>query len=747
MSQPREPGPRPKRMRRVKAQKTNPEQSVEELLTAEFLAMMEEHGPPVHVTGANATLKHLRNVAITLEKGNVDWEKKSAALREIRQLLDKHREEFCQAWPKCHRIVCPAIVSVLKSLRCAVQKEACVTIAFLCVNMTNSHGGGFTVGAELVIDQILTLIASKNVVTSQYASVCAEFIVQNIKTLHVFNAIAKGADHKSADIRLSAQRLMGLVLESWSSNFLGTRGVLVSNFIRRGIRDAARSVRNTARHNYFSFCRRYPSEPVRLLYSSLEVNYRRLISESSSDLQVTLPRPSEVKECPTPAPETTAGSDSDTTPGPSLPSSRSSSIEEVGTNPVEMIEEQVVEEQFAETLEKVEQENICDQPAVPEAKERQLEQAEKTNEEKAHASSDQVPCQLLSTLGTICITPADLCQFLATKGVVPQALTFNSQVQFLVLPVEAVKLDAAASGNHVCTGQVFRPVSGWPTPTGKIVLETEAPAENAGTPRVGGERILEDPSTTTRFRSGMDAFQAMVAFEIMQSRKRDFSKETFEWRLRPFLTTYGRSGEPMEEKLKSAITALRTDKWKVQVQGLLMLRKCLEVNRELTEDQLDDICDSISYILKSKTMMTAGTQLIHLFDMIECLVFLHVDDIEDWLATLPLTLLRAVNSGVNRWVEIRFVHLFSLVSEAFVPSESFGLFLDALDRVHPDSPGALTALKVLARLSNETSYEEVKEHRNFDVLRQFAEYPGSNKRNFYTRLILNTLRKTGPIFL
>jgi hypothetical protein len=305
----------------------------------------------------------------------------------------------------------------------------------------------------------------------------------------------------------------------------------------------------------------------------------------------------------------------------------------------------------------------------------------------------------------------------------------------------------------------------------KIVLETEAPAENAGTPRVGGERILEDPSTTTRFRSGMDAFQAMVAFEIMQSRKRDFSKETFEWRLRPFLTTYGRSGvtsplyfttkpeletkgsflcfrqEPMEEKLKSAITALRTDKWKVQVQGLLMLRKCLEVNRELTEDQLDDICDSISYILKSKTMMTAGTQLIHLFDMIECLVFLHVDDIEDWLATLPLTLLRAVNSGVNRWVEIRFVHLFSLVSEAFVPSESFGLFLDALDRVHPDSPGALTALKVLARLSNETSYEEVKEHRNFDVLRQFAEYPGSNKRNFYTRLILNTLRKTGPIFL
>jgi hypothetical protein len=39
-------------------------------------------------------------------------------------------------------------------------------------------------------------------------------------------------------------------------------------------------------------------------------------------------------------------------------------------------------------------------------------------------------------------------------------------VQFLVLPVEAVKLDAAASGNHVCTGQVFRPVSGWPTPTG-----------------------------------------------------------------------------------------------------------------------------------------------------------------------------------------------------------------------------------------------------------------------------------------
>ncbi len=183
--------------------------------------------------------------------------------------------------------------------------------------------------ASAICEKILTLIASKNVVTSQYASVCAEFIVQNIKTLHVFNAIAKGADHKSADIRLSAQRLMGLVLESWSSNFLGTRGVLVSNFIRRGIRDAARSVRNTARHNYFSFCRRcglplvvvrqifskflslmspwrirYPSEPVRLLYSSLEVNYRRLISESSSDLQVTLPRPSEVKECPTPAPET-----------------------------------------------------------------------------------------------------------------------------------------------------------------------------------------------------------------------------------------------------------------------------------------------------------------------------------------------------------------------------------------------------------------------------------------------------------
>lgn len=194
-----------------------------------------------------------------------------------------------------------------------------------------------------------------------------------------------------------------------------------------------------------------------------------------------------------------------------------------------------------------------------------------------------------------------------------------------------------------------------------------------------------------------------------------------------------------EANLKLAVTALEADSWRFNCQGLVMLRKCLEANMKLEKEDLESICTNILRILQSKILSTGGTQLIYLFDMIECLAFLYLEQIEDWLKTLPEPLLKCLNKGLNKWVQVRFFQLFTLIAETYAPAVSFGLFLETLTSLPAGSQGSIAALKVLLKITEDLPDCRVRDLEHLKILHKFAKYPSDSYVYFYSRLILANL--------
>ena len=117
-------------------------------------------------------------------------------MRRLRSIVaggGDHYEEFLR---NLRQLDVPLVASV-KDLRSQIVREACVTLAYMSVRLTNR----FERLAEGVIPAMLNLIQNSAKVMATSGAVALHFIVGNTQSSKLVPLILSGVESKAKDIR------------------------------------------------------------------------------------------------------------------------------------------------------------------------------------------------------------------------------------------------------------------------------------------------------------------------------------------------------------------------------------------------------------------------------------------------------------------------------------------------------------------------------------------------------------------
>ena len=159
----------------------------------------------------------------------------------------------------------------MKDLRSQIVREACITLAFLSVRLTNR----FERTAEGVIPAMLGLIQNSAKVISTSGAVAMRYIVNHTPASKLVPLILAGSESKAKDIRryerndfflhisfFSLSRhtyeLLVILLSQWDFVYLDRHGQLIHNVIKRGLSDADADARSNARKAFGLFRDQFP---------------------------------------------------------------------------------------------------------------------------------------------------------------------------------------------------------------------------------------------------------------------------------------------------------------------------------------------------------------------------------------------------------------------------------------------------------------------------------------------------------
>lgn len=89
------------------------------------------------------------------------------------------------------------LVASVKDLRSQIVREACITLAYMSVRLTNR----FERTAECILPAMLNLIQNSAKVISTSGSVALKYIIGNTQASKLIPLILSGVESKSKDIR------------------------------------------------------------------------------------------------------------------------------------------------------------------------------------------------------------------------------------------------------------------------------------------------------------------------------------------------------------------------------------------------------------------------------------------------------------------------------------------------------------------------------------------------------------------
>ena len=157
---------------------------------------------------------HLTNVRDILADTNNDWEKRVDAvghqdflpdryqllffikLKKLRSIITGGGEQYEEFFRNLRQLDLP-LVATVKDLRSQIVREACITLAYMSVRLTNR----FERTAESVIPAMLNLIQNSAKVISTSGIIALRFIVANTSSVKLVGLILAGIESKSKEIR------------------------------------------------------------------------------------------------------------------------------------------------------------------------------------------------------------------------------------------------------------------------------------------------------------------------------------------------------------------------------------------------------------------------------------------------------------------------------------------------------------------------------------------------------------------
>lgn len=139
---------------------------------------------------------HLSSIRDTLADTNNDWEKRVEALKRLRSVIAGGGDQYEEFFRNLRQLDLPLVTSV-KDLRSQIVREACITLAYMSVRLTNR----FERTAEGVLPAMLNLIQNSAKVISTSGAVALRYIISHIQASKFVPLLLAGAESKSKDIR------------------------------------------------------------------------------------------------------------------------------------------------------------------------------------------------------------------------------------------------------------------------------------------------------------------------------------------------------------------------------------------------------------------------------------------------------------------------------------------------------------------------------------------------------------------
>lgn len=201
-------------------------------------------------------------------KNKEKWKEWVECLQMIRSLLLAQAMKYDEFYDHLHRLL-PLFHAATKSLRSIVVREACVTIAFLSVNL----GNRFDYFAESILSNLIELIQKSQKVFASSALVCVRFIIKNTHTPRLISTITNNLDSKNKDIRRACCEFLCLILQTWQTHTIKRFAFEIRAAIKKGIADADAEARCHSRNAFAEFSKLFPR---------MAVNVEKSLNGSSS---------------------------------------------------------------------------------------------------------------------------------------------------------------------------------------------------------------------------------------------------------------------------------------------------------------------------------------------------------------------------------------------------------------------------------------------------------------------------------
>ncbi|CAJ0964146.1 unnamed protein product, partial [Mesorhabditis belari] len=209
---------------------------------------------------------------------NLDWAKRQAALKRIREvaMLDEANGEVFAASIKA---MTSGLTANLKDLRSQIMKETCITLCFLC----ERFGLRMMRLGEAVMPALLNHLKNSQNVFWSCAQVTAMVIMQCIQSPAIIQPILREFDSKAKKVREAVLILAEKAL-SWPPQFLQDSMKSIEKAIKNGICDADAATRAAAKVTYGTFEACCP-ERAQMLYLSLGPDGQKRLNAPGSKPQ------------------------------------------------------------------------------------------------------------------------------------------------------------------------------------------------------------------------------------------------------------------------------------------------------------------------------------------------------------------------------------------------------------------------------------------------------------------------------
>ncbi|CAF0724124.1 unnamed protein product [Didymodactylos carnosus] len=239
-----------------------------------------ESTPEVQLLSGKDVDQQLSNVRETLADTNNDWEKRVDALKRLRSIIVSGAADYDEFFKNMRQLDLP-LATTVKDLRSQIVREACITLAFMSVKLTNR----FERTAEGVIPALMNLIQNSAKVISTSGIVAMRFIVDNTQSSKLVPLILGNFESKSKEIRRHTCELLLHMLSHWDRTHLDKHGQLIHDSIKKSLSDPDPEARQNAR-KAFGLFREYFSQLADQLLNTLDASKKKMLlgemSNSSS---------------------------------------------------------------------------------------------------------------------------------------------------------------------------------------------------------------------------------------------------------------------------------------------------------------------------------------------------------------------------------------------------------------------------------------------------------------------------------